>query len=82
MESIATLQQFSPEATAMFTDLTEARPLIQTEVNVKIRHGIQKNSGLVDCATTLDFVSEEFASLFQLVSMKSRHQFVLILANV
>jgi hypothetical protein len=27
-ESIATLRQFSPEATAMLTDLTEARPMI------------------------------------------------------
>jgi hypothetical protein len=34
-ESIATLRQFSPEATALLTDLTKARPLFRTELNVK-----------------------------------------------
>jgi hypothetical protein len=38
-ESIATLQQFSPPATALLTDLTEARPLIRTELIVKILEG-------------------------------------------
>jgi hypothetical protein len=35
-ESIATLQQFSPPSTALLTGLTEARPLIRTELTVKI----------------------------------------------
>ena len=38
-ESIATLKQFSPPATALLTDLTEARPLIRTELRVKTPDG-------------------------------------------
>jgi hypothetical protein len=52
-ESIATLRQFFP----LITDLTEARPLIRTELAVKTRNGGQLISGLVDCVATLDFVS-------------------------
>jgi hypothetical protein len=35
-ESIATLKQFSPPATALLTDLTEARPLGRTELTVEL----------------------------------------------
>jgi hypothetical protein len=38
-QSIATLQQFSSQATALLTDLTEARPLIRTELTVKTPDG-------------------------------------------
>jgi hypothetical protein len=63
-ESIATLQQFSPPATAPLIDLTEARPLIRTEVTVKTLDGGHRISGLVDCVATLDFVSEDFVRRF------------------
>jgi hypothetical protein len=38
-KSIATLRQFSSEATAMLMDLTEARPLIRAELTVKTPNG-------------------------------------------
>jgi hypothetical protein len=38
-ESIATLRQFCPGPTAPLTDLTETRPLIQTELTVKTLDG-------------------------------------------
>jgi hypothetical protein len=56
-ESIATLKQFYPPATALLDDLTEARPLVRTEMSVKTPDGGHQISGLVDCAATLDFVS-------------------------
>jgi hypothetical protein len=65
-ESIATLRQFSPPATTLLTDLTEARPLIRTELTVKTHEGGHQITGLVDCATTLDFVSEDFVRRFAL----------------
>jgi hypothetical protein len=40
-DSIATLRQFSQEATALLTDLTEARPLIRAELTVKTPNGEQ-----------------------------------------
>jgi hypothetical protein len=52
-ESIATLQQFSPPATALLTHLTEARPLIRTELTVKTHDGGHQITGLVDCAIDL-----------------------------
>jgi hypothetical protein len=55
-ESIATMRQFSPEANALLTDLTEARPLIRAELAVTSHSAGQQFSGLVDCAATLDFV--------------------------
>jgi hypothetical protein len=55
-ESIATLQQFSLPATTLLTDITEARPLIRTELTVKTNDGGHQIIGLVDCAATLDFV--------------------------
>jgi hypothetical protein len=54
--SIVTLRQFSLDATALLTDLIEARPVILTEVNVKTHDGGQLISGLVDCDATLDFL--------------------------
>jgi hypothetical protein len=59
-QSIATLRQFSSPATTLLTNLTEASPLIRTELTVKTPDGGHHISGLVDCAATLDFVSEDF----------------------
>jgi hypothetical protein len=70
VESIATLRHFPPEATSMLTDLTEARPLIRTELSVKTPHGGQLISGLVDCVAALDFVSENFVRCFSLGTRK------------
>jgi hypothetical protein len=47
-------------------DLTEARPLIRSELTVKTFHGGQLIYRLVDCAATLDFVSEDFVRRFAL----------------
>jgi hypothetical protein len=58
-ESIAALLQFSLKAAALLTDLAEARPLILTKLVVKVHDGEQLICGLVDCAATLDFVSED-----------------------
>jgi hypothetical protein len=81
-ESIATMQQFSPKAAALLTDLLmEARPLIRTEVTVKTFDGGQLISGFVDCATTLDFVSEDFVRRFALHSRKSQTKTPVRLAN-
>jgi hypothetical protein len=57
--SVATLRHFSPDAFAMLTDLTEARPLVRTELNVKTRDGEQLIPRLVECVVTLDSVSED-----------------------
>jgi hypothetical protein len=65
-ESIATLRQFSPEPTAMLTDLAEARPLIRIELTVKTHNSEQLVSRLVDCAASPDFVSEDFVRRFAL----------------
>jgi hypothetical protein len=59
-ESIATLPQFSSTATALVTDLTEARPSIRTELNVKTCDGGHLIFGLVD------FVYEDFVRRFAL----------------
>jgi hypothetical protein len=53
------------------TDLTEAHPLIRTELTVKNSDGGHQISGLVDCAATLDFVSEDFVRRFALHTRKS-----------
>jgi hypothetical protein len=64
----------------MWTDLTEARPLIRTELTVKTPDGGHQISGLVDCAATLDFVFGDFVRRFALQTRKSvtktpvRHQ--------
>jgi hypothetical protein len=57
VESIATLRHFPPGSYALLTDLTEVRPLIRTELNVKTFDDRQLISKLVDCASTLNFVS-------------------------
>jgi hypothetical protein len=81
-ESIATVQQFSLTATARLTDLTEARPLIRSELNVKTLDGGQLISSLVDCAATFDFVSEDFVRRFALHTCKSLTKAPIQLANV
>jgi hypothetical protein len=79
--SIATLRQFSSPAEALLTDLTEARPLIRTELTVKTPEGGHQNSGLGDCAATLDFVSEDFVRRFALQTRKSATKTQVRLAN-
>jgi hypothetical protein len=80
-ESIATLQQFSPPATALLTDLTEARPSIRTELTVKTPDGGHHIVGLVDCAATLDFVSEDFVRRFALQTRESLTKTLIRLVN-
>jgi hypothetical protein len=80
-ESIATLQQFSPPTTTLLTYLTEARPLIRTELTVKTPDGRHRISGLVDCGATLDFVSEDFVRRFALQIRKSMTKTPIRLAN-
>jgi 8-oxo-dGTP pyrophosphatase MutT (NUDIX family) len=80
-EPIATLQQFSPPATALLTDLTETRPLIRTELTVKAPYGGHRIIGLVDCVATLDFVSEDFVRRFALQTRKSLTKTHVRLAN-
>jgi hypothetical protein len=81
VESIGTLRHFAPEATFMSTDLTEARPLIRTELNVKTHDGGQLISGLVDCVATLDFVSEDSVRRFSLSTRKFENKAQVRLAN-
>jgi hypothetical protein len=80
-ESIAMLQHFLSPATTLLTNLTEARPLIRTELNVKTLDGGHQISGLVDCAATLDFVSEDFVRRFALQTRKSLTKTHVRLAN-
>jgi hypothetical protein len=80
-ESVATLKQFSSQATSLVTDLTEARPLFRTELSVKTPAGGHQISGLVDCAATLDFVSEDFVRRFALQTRKSLTKTPVRLAN-
>jgi hypothetical protein len=70
-ESIATLQQFPSKAATLLTDLTEARRLFRTEMTVKVLDGGHLISGLVECAATLDFLSEDFVGRFTLHTRKS-----------
>jgi hypothetical protein len=79
--SIATLRQFSSQATTLLTDLTEARPLIRTALTVKTPKGGHLISGLVDCAATLDFVSEDFVRRFALQTRRSASKTPVRLAN-
>jgi hypothetical protein len=80
-QSIATLQHFSSPAKALLTDLKEARPLIRTELTVQTPDGGHQISGLVDCAATLDFVSEDFVRRFALQTRKSVTKTPVRLAN-
>jgi hypothetical protein len=79
--SIATVRQFSSPATTLLTDLTEARPLIRTKLTVKTLDGGHQISGLVDCAATLDFVSQDFVRRFALLTRKSTTKTPVRLAN-
>jgi hypothetical protein len=79
---IATLRQFSSPTTALLTDLTEACPLIRTELTVKTHDcGHQISGLLVDCAATLDFVSEDFVKRVALHTRKSMTKTHVRLAN-
>jgi hypothetical protein len=80
-ESIATLPQLSSTATALLTDLTEARPLSRTELIGKTYDGGQLVTGLVDYAANLDFVSEDFVRRFALQTCKSTTKTHVGLAN-
>jgi hypothetical protein len=57
------MKQFSRKAATLLTDLTEARPLVRTELTVKTPYGGKLFSRLVDCAATLDFMSGNFVVL-------------------
>jgi hypothetical protein len=80
-QSIAPLRQSSSPATALLTDLTEAHPLIRTELPVKSSDGGHQISGLVDCAATLDFISEDFVRRFAVQTRKSVTKTLVRLAN-
>jgi hypothetical protein len=62
-------------------ELTEARPLIRTELIVKTPDGGHLIFGLVDCAATLDFVYEDFVRRFALQNRKSLTKTLVRLAN-
>jgi hypothetical protein len=81
MNSIATLQLFATDTTALLIDFTEARSLIRTELNVKTRDVEQHVSELVDCAATLDFVSKDFVRRLSLPTPKSKVKTPCRLAN-
>jgi hypothetical protein len=63
------------------TDLTDARPFIRTELALKNLAGGHNMSGLMNCAATLDFVSEEFVRRFALQTRKSLTKTPVRLAN-
>jgi hypothetical protein len=65
----------------MLTNLTEARPLIRSELRVKTPNGGQLISGLIDRAATLDFVSDDFVRRFALQTRKSQTKTQIRLAN-
>jgi hypothetical protein len=69
------------EATALLTNLIEARPLIRVQLNVKNSNGGHLISGLVYCAATLDFVSQDFVRRFALQTCKSQTKTPFRLAN-
>jgi hypothetical protein len=56
----------------LLTDLTEARPLIRTKLNVKNYNGGHLIFGSFDIVAALDFVSKDFARRFSLPSLKSK----------
>jgi hypothetical protein len=65
----------------LLTDLTEARPLSRTGLTVKTLDGGHHIIGLVDGATTLDFVSEDFVRRFALQTRMSLTKTHVRLAN-
>jgi hypothetical protein len=72
---------FSPDATAMFTDLTEARPLILIALTVRTPNGGYHFFGLVDCPATLDFVLGDFVRRVSLPILKYKIKTLIQLAN-
>jgi hypothetical protein len=74
---------FPLEATAMLTDLAEARPMSQTEMNVKTPYSTHQTSGLVDSAATFaEFVvSKDFVRRFSLSTRKFKATTLIQLAN-
>jgi hypothetical protein len=48
----------------LLTDLTEARPLIRTELNAKTLDGGQRIAGLVNCVAAAGFLSKDFVRRF------------------
>jgi hypothetical protein len=75
------MQQFSPEAAALLTDLTEARPLIRIELTVETPDGGHLITGLIDCAATFDFVLEDFVRRIALHTRNSPSKTPVRLAN-
>jgi hypothetical protein len=65
--SIATLRKSPSDASNLLINLTEARTLSQTELNVKTLDDGQLIFGLVDCASTLDFVQESFVRQYTMI---------------
>jgi hypothetical protein len=53
-------------------NLIEARPLIRTGLTLETPNGGQQSFGSVDCAATLDFVSEDFVRSFALRTRQSQ----------
>jgi hypothetical protein len=56
----------------MLKDLTEAPPVIRTELNVKTYGGRQLFFGSIHGVATLDFVREDFARRFLLPTRKPK----------
>jgi hypothetical protein len=65
----------------MLTNLIEARPFIRTKLIVKTPNSGHVISGLVDCAATLDFASEDFVRRFALDTRKLKTSTLVRLAN-
>jgi hypothetical protein len=80
-ESTAMLPQFSSTVSALFADLTEARPLIRRELTVKTPNGGQLVTCLVDCAVTFDLVFGDFVRRLAMQNRKSLTKTPLRLAN-
>jgi hypothetical protein len=80
-EFIATLRQFSSDATALVTYLAITRPFLQAELNVKAHEGGELTSGLVDYAATHDFPPQDFVRRFSLPTRKSKVKTQVRLAN-
>jgi hypothetical protein len=65
----------------MLSDLTKARPLIRAELTMKTHDGGRLISRLIDCAATLNFVSEDFVRPFALKTRKLHTKTLVRLAN-
>jgi hypothetical protein len=62
---------FSPDATALLTDVSEIRLLLRAKLIVKIPSGGQNISGLPNYAATLELVYNDFVKRFSLPTRKS-----------